>query len=59
VLTPGGSRWEVPQALYTRIRQDAVLLQNGTGQAAAVALMDYLKGPEARAVIERFGYGVE
>lgn len=59
VLTPGGSRWEVPQSLYTPMRQDAVLLRNGAGQAAAAALMDYLKGRDAHAVMERFGYGVE
>ena len=54
-----GSRWDLPQSLYTPLRQDAVLLENGAEQPAALALIDYLKGREARAVIERFGYGVE
>lgn len=58
-LEPGGSRWPVPTDLYDPIRQDAVLLEKGKDNPAAVALMAYLKGPEARAVIERFGYGVE
>ena len=57
LLDPSGSRWDVPQALYTPIRQDAVLLQAGTHQPAARALVDYLKGTEARAIIQRFGYG--
>ena len=51
-----GSRWLVPQKLYTPIRQDAVLLKKGANNDAAVAFMAFLKGPEAREVIERFGY---
>ena len=58
VLNPQGSRWDVPQSLYTPIHQDAVLLENGADQPAALALIEYLKGPEARAIVERFGYGV-
>ena len=52
----GGSRWMVPQDLYTPIRQDAVLLKKGAGNAAATAFMAFLKGPEARAIIEKYGY---
>ena len=53
----GGSRWVVPQALYTPIRQDAVLLTRGKDDAVARAFLRFLKGAEARAIIERFGYG--
>jgi molybdate transport system substrate-binding protein len=56
---PSGSRWLVPQALYTPIRQDAVLLKKGAGNEAAAAFLAFLKGPEARAIIERYGYGVD
>lgn len=56
---PSGSRWVVPQALYTPIRQDAVLLKKGAGNEAATAFLAFLKGPEARAIIEKFGYGVD
>lgn len=52
----GGSMWKVPQSMYAEIRQDAVLLKAGEGSAAARALLDYLKTPPARAVIESFGY---
>lgn len=58
-LEPGGSRWPVPLELYDPIRQDAVLLEKGRDNPAARAFLDYLAGPEARAVIARFGYGVE
>jgi len=51
-----GSRWLVPAALYTPIRQDAVLLKKGASNEAATAFISFLKGPEARAVIEKYGY---
>ena len=52
----GGSRWLVPQADYAPIRQDAVLLKKGTANPAATAFMAFLRGSEARAIIEKFGY---
>ncbi len=54
-----GSRWLVPQDLYAPIRQDAVLLKKGASNEAATGFMAFLKGPEARAIIEKFGYEVE
>jgi molybdate transport system substrate-binding protein len=54
-----GSRWVVPQDLYEPIRQDAVLLKKGAGNEAAVAFMKFLKGPEAHAVIEKYGYAFD
>ncbi len=52
----GGSAWIVPDAMYDPIRQDAVMLKQGANNPAAVALVEYLKGPEAAKVIESFGY---
>jgi molybdate transport system substrate-binding protein len=57
VTRKDGSRWAVPEKLYTPIRQDAVLLKHGENNKAARAFMDFLKGPQARAVIAKFGYG--
>jgi molybdate transport system substrate-binding protein len=54
----GGSRWLVPQTLYTPILQDAVLLKKAGSNEAATAFMAFLKGPEARKIIEKFGYEV-
>lgn len=51
-----GSAWVVPAALHAPIRQDAVLLAPGRGNAAAAALLDYLKGPTARAIVRAHGY---
>jgi len=53
-----GTRWIVPQALYSPIRQDAVLLKKGGDDEASKAFLAFLKGPEARVIIERFGYVV-
>lgn len=52
-----GSRWDVPQELFTPIRQDAVLLNHGADNPAARAFLDFLRTPEAIEVIEGFGYG--
>lgn len=53
----GGSHWRVPANLHAPIRQDAVLLKTGEKNPAATALLAYLKGAEARRVIESYGYG--
>lgn len=51
-----GSAWIVPNKLYSPIRQDAVLLAKSSKNAAARALIDYLKTPKAREVIKSYGY---
>jgi molybdate transport system substrate-binding protein len=56
---PRGSAWIVPQHLYTPIRQDAILLERATDNTAARDWLSFLRGPEARRVIEQLGYGVD
>ncbi len=51
-----GSYWEPPQALYTPLRQSAVLLKRGAGNPGATAFLEFLRGDNARAVIRRAGY---
>jgi len=51
-----GSGWIVPSSLHAPIQQDAILLTPGQDQAAARALMSYLRSERARAVITAFGY---
>ena len=58
IFVSGGSRWLVPAKLYSEIAQDAVLLKTGAGNDAARAFLVFLKGSEARAVIEKYGYGI-
>ena len=52
----GGSRWLVDQKLYAPILQDAVLLKKSASNVAAVAFMKFLKGPQSKAIIEKYGY---
>ena len=54
----GGSRWTVPASDHTPIDQQAVLLKTGANSVAAKAFMAFLKGPEAKAIIRRYGYEV-
>ena len=54
-----GSRWLVPQNLYSPMLQDAVLLKKGAGNEAATAFIAFLRGPDARAIIEKYGYAVD
>ena len=62
VLTKGqlttGSAWTVPASLHAPLRQDAVLLTRGEHQPAAQALLRYLKGAKALAIMRSFGYEV-
>lgn len=51
-----GSAWVVPAAMHTPIRQDAIVLNQAKDNVAAKALMDYLKGDKARAIISAYGY---
>ncbi len=53
-----GSAWIVPGNLHQPIRQDAVILSSGEGNAAAVALMKYLQGDKAKAIIRSYGYDI-
>ncbi len=56
ISVTGGSRWVVPANMHAAIRQDAVLTKAGANSAAAKAFLDFLKGPQATAVIEKYGY---
>jgi molybdate transport system substrate-binding protein len=52
-----GSYWLVPQTLYQPLLQDAVLLNPGANNAAAKALLAYLRSDAAKALIQSYGYG--
>ncbi len=54
-----GSRWDVPNDLYTPIRQDAVLLNRALHNSAAREFLRYLSSVQARSLIQRFGYHLE
>lgn len=51
-----GSAWIVPERLHDPIKQDALILNKGKDNPAAKALVEYLRGPKAAAVIKSYGY---
>lgn len=51
-----GSAWRVPTTMHEAIRQDAIVLKPAQDNAAAAALMQYLRGDKARAIIRSYGY---
>ena len=53
-----GSGWVVPASLHAPIQQDAILLNKGADSPAAKALMAYLRGDKAQALIRNFGYAL-
>ena len=54
-----GSAWLVPSAMHAPLQQDALLLNPGKDNAAALALLKYLQGDQAKAVIRAFGYELQ
>jgi molybdate transport system substrate-binding protein len=51
-----GAAWLIPAELYRPIMQDAGLLRRGETSQAAQALLRYVRGAEARVIIEANGY---
>lgn len=51
---PRSRYWRVPAGLHDPVRQQAVLLRGAAAPARSLA--DFLRGPEARRLIRRFGY---
>jgi molybdate transport system substrate-binding protein len=51
-----GSRWNVPLDLHEPIRQDVILLAKGKDNAAAKALLEFMRSSHAKTIIERYGY---
>ena len=54
---PAGSRWVVPQTLYTPIRQDAVLLKKGAGNEAAAAFLPFSRDRRRAPSLRNSGMG--
>ena len=55
----GGSVWLVPNELYSPIKQDAVLLKQGSNNAAAKQFLAYLQTEQSKQRIKDFGYDVK
>lgn len=55
---PAAAVWTVPGELHDPIRQDAVRLESVADTAAARLYVEFLRGREARRIIEAGGYGL-
>jgi molybdate transport system substrate-binding protein len=53
-----GSGWVVPPSLYPPLEQDAVLLNAGASNPAAITFLAWLRGNAARAILRAAGYGI-
>jgi molybdate transport system substrate-binding protein len=53
-----GSAWVVPQNMHTPLKQDAVLLNIGKDNAAAIALLKYLQADKAKTIMRQYGYAL-
>ncbi|HSG23135.1 MAG TPA: molybdate ABC transporter substrate-binding protein [Azonexus sp.] len=51
-----GSAWIIPGEFHNPIYQDAAILAKGKDNPVAGALLAYLKGDKAKAIIKSFGY---
>ena len=51
-----GSRWDVPTHLHEPINQDVILLTKAKDNQAAKSLLEFTGGPQAKKIIERYGY---
>lgn len=51
-----GSMWVLPSKLYRPIQQDAVLLNKGANNPAALALLQLLKSERIKDLIRSYGY---
>ena len=51
-----GSGWIVPQELHAPLRQDAVLLNPGKDEPAALALLAHLRSESVQSLLRGYGY---
>jgi len=53
-----GKRWNVPADRYPPIQQAVVVLKSSLNKQAALSFLTFLKSPQARATLERYGFQV-
>lgn len=53
-----GEYWVVPENLHSPIDQGATVLERGRSHPGALAFIEYMRSPQARTIMERYGYAV-
>ena len=51
-----GKIWEIPQNLYSPIKQDAILLKNGKKKNNAILFLKFLSSKNTKEKLKKFGY---
>ena len=51
-----GKAWEIPQNLYSPIKQDVILLKNGKYKEKAKEFLRFLSSKNTRVKLKKFGY---
>ena len=54
-----GKIWEIPQNLYSPIKQDAILLKNGENKNNANLFLKFLSSKSTKEYLKKFGYTVD
>lgn len=55
-MKQAGRYWEVPPEAHPALEQGAVILKRSQHQEAARAFLEFLKGPEGREIMSRYGF---
>ncbi len=55
-MKEAGQYWEIPAASHPVLEQGAVILAGARNPQAAMAFLDFLKGPEGRQVMAGYGF---
>lgn len=51
-----GKIWDIPNSLYSPIKQDAILLKNGQGKDSAILFLKFLSSKRTKVDLKKFGY---
>ena len=52
----GGKSWQIPAEMHPAIEQGAIVLKNAKNKDAARAFLEFVKGKEGRAILEKYGF---
>ena len=51
-----GKIWDIPNGLYSSIKQDAILLKNGQGKDSAIQFLKFISSKKTKEDLKKFGY---
>jgi ABC-type molybdate transport system substrate-binding protein len=52
----GGKSWQIPAEMHPAIEQGAIVLKDAKNKDAARAFLEFVKGKEGRAILEKHGF---